>query len=405
MNHAMKYVNDVIGSLWSKGQAVISLFSLLIITPVVAFYLACDWDRMLNSIDQLIPVKQRETVRKLAREIDASISAYVHGQSAVCLILGSYYAIGLTLAGLNFGFLIGVVCGLISFIPYVGSLTALVVSLCVAFAQFFPEWGHILIIAGIVLVGQFIEGNVLSPKLVGHSVGLHPVWLMFALFAFGYLFGFVGLLLAVPLAAAIERADPVLPCNRYRRSLLYNGSGAGHNSHVLSPAPASRSRSITPKAMRVRIFCPGPCNEGALALIDSWPDWPARAVALVGPEGSGKTHLATIWAAAAGARVVSAHSLGETDLRGALATGALVVEDAAAMSTSGRCSISSILRARRSAFLLFTARTAPSMWPVTIPDRGFAAAGAAGRDAASARRRDAARGHRETRHRPPARLR
>jgi predicted PurR-regulated permease PerM len=224
MNHAMKYVNDVIGSLWSKGQAVISLFSLLIITPVVAFYLACDWDRMLNSIDQLIPVKQREAVRRLAREIDASISAYVHGQSAVCLILGSYYAIGLTLAGLNFGFLIGVVCGLISFIPYLGSLTALVVSLCVAFAQFFPEWGHILIVAGIVLVGQFIEGNVLSPKLVGHSVGLHPVWLMFALFAFGYLFGFVGLLLAVPLAAA-SNVLIGFALNRYRRSLLYNGSG------------------------------------------------------------------------------------------------------------------------------------------------------------------------------------
>jgi predicted PurR-regulated permease PerM len=224
MNHVMRYVNDMAGSLWSKGQAAISLFSLLIITPVVAFYLACDWDRMLDSIDSLIPVKQRNTVRKIAREIDASISSYVHGQSAVCLILGSYYAVGLTLAGLNFGFLIGVVCGLISFIPYLGSLTALVVSLCVAFAQFFPEWGHIVVIAAIVLVGQFIEGNVLSPKLVGHSVGLHPVWLMFALFAFGYLFGFVGLLLAVPLAAATNVLIH-FALNRYRESPLYSGSG------------------------------------------------------------------------------------------------------------------------------------------------------------------------------------
>src|SRR5208282_5249952 len=107
-----------------------------------------------NSVDQLIPLQQRDTVRKLAREIDTTISAYVHGQSAVCLILGSYYAVGLTVAGLNFGFLIGVVGGLISFIPYVGSLTVLVVSLCVALAQFFPDWAHILIVAGIILVGQ-----------------------------------------------------------------------------------------------------------------------------------------------------------------------------------------------------------------------------------------------------------
>jgi predicted PurR-regulated permease PerM len=162
-------------------------------------------------------------VRGLAHQIDASISAYIHGQSGVCLILGSYYAVGLTLAGLNFGFLIGVVSGLISFVHYVGSLTALVVSLCVAVAQFFPEWGHILVIAGIVLFGQFMEGNVLAPKLVGHSVGLNPVWLMFALFAFGYLFGFVGLLLAVPLAAATAVLIR-FALRRYRASPLYTGS-------------------------------------------------------------------------------------------------------------------------------------------------------------------------------------
>jgi predicted PurR-regulated permease PerM len=222
MNQAMGYLTGVLGSLWAKGQALLSIFSLLIITPVVAFYLGCDWDRIVRSIDQYIPLQQRETVRGLAREIDATISAYVHGQSGVCLILGSYYAVGLTMAGLSFGFLIGVVCGLISFIPYAGSLTALVVSLSIALAQFFPEWGRIVIVVGIVLVGQFFEGNVLSLKLVGHSVGLHPVWLMFALFAFGYLFGFVGLLLAVPLAAA---AGVLIrfALQRYRASPLYTG--------------------------------------------------------------------------------------------------------------------------------------------------------------------------------------
>jgi predicted PurR-regulated permease PerM len=223
MNQAVGYVSGFIASLWTKGQALISLFSLVIVTPVVAFYLICDWDRMIGTLDRLIPVQQRETVRSLGREIDTTISAYVRGQSGVCLILGSYYALGLTFAGLSFGLLIGVVSGLISFIPYVGSLTALVLSLGVAVAQFFPEWTNILIVAGVVLFGQFLEGNVLAPFMVGHSVGLHPVWLMFALFAFGYLFGFVGLLLAVPLAAA---AGVLIrfAVRRYLASPLYTGT-------------------------------------------------------------------------------------------------------------------------------------------------------------------------------------
>jgi len=223
INQAMGYLTQLLASLWAKGQALISIFSLVIITPVVAFYLICDWDRMVSTADRLIPLPQRETVRSLGREIDVTISAYVRGQSGVCLILGSYYAVGLTLTGLSFGLLIGVASGLISFIPYVGSLTALVLSLGVAVAQFFPDWSRIVIVAGVVLVGQFLEGNVLAPKLVGHSVGLHPVWLMFALFAFGYLFGFVGLLLAVPLAAAAGVLTR-FAVRRYRESPLYTGS-------------------------------------------------------------------------------------------------------------------------------------------------------------------------------------
>jgi predicted PurR-regulated permease PerM len=222
MNQAIGYLTAVLASVWAKGTALISILSLVVVTPVVAFYLICDWDRMVRSIDRLIPLEQRDTVRSLAREINKTISAYVHGQSGVCLILGSYYAVGLTLAGLSFGLLIGVISGLVSFIPYVGSLTALVLSLAVGVAQFFPDWTRILIIAGIVLFGQFIEGNVLSPKLVGKSVGLHPVWLMFALFAFSYLFGFVGLLLAVPLAAAAGVLTR-FALQRYRESPIYTG--------------------------------------------------------------------------------------------------------------------------------------------------------------------------------------
>jgi predicted PurR-regulated permease PerM len=209
-------------SLWSGGQALISIFSLLIVTPVVAFYLLHDWDRMVATIDGWVPRQHRETVRALAHEIDVVLAGFVRGQTAVCLILGSFYAAGLSLAGLNFGLLIGLVSGVISFIPYVGSMTGLVLAVGVAIAQFWPAWTPILVVAGIFFLGQFFEGYVLAPKLVGESVGLHPVWLMFALFAFAYLFGFVGLLVAVPLAAAVGVLAR-FALRQYRASPLYTG--------------------------------------------------------------------------------------------------------------------------------------------------------------------------------------
>jgi predicted PurR-regulated permease PerM len=177
----------------------------------------------VNTLDGLTPLPQRETVRGLARQIDKAISGYLRGQLTVCVILGCYYAFGLTLAGLSFGLLIGAVSGLLTFIPYVGSLTALVVSFGVALAQFFPDWTRILVVVGVVLFGQFLEGNVLSPKLVGGSAGLHPVWLIFALLTFGSLFGFVGLLLAVPVAAAAGVLTR-FALGRYRASPLYTGN-------------------------------------------------------------------------------------------------------------------------------------------------------------------------------------
>jgi predicted PurR-regulated permease PerM len=213
-------------SLWSGGRALVSLFSLVVVTPVVAFYLIYDWRRMLRTVDDAIPLNQRETVRELAREIDAAIAGFVRGQSAVCLILGSFYALALTVTGLNFGLLIGLISGLITFIPYVGSMTGLVLGLGVAVAQFWPQWTPILTVLGIFLVGQFLEGNLLSPKLVGESVGLHPVWLIFALLAFGYLFGFVGLLVAVPMAATIGVLVR-FALARYRESSLYTGEKPG----------------------------------------------------------------------------------------------------------------------------------------------------------------------------------
>jgi predicted PurR-regulated permease PerM len=221
-------------SLWSGGQALISVFSLMIVTPVVAFYLLCDWDRMLATLDSWTPVRQRETVRSLGREIDAAIAGFFRGQTAVCLILGSFYAVGLSLVGLNFGLLIGLGAGLVSFIPYIGSMAGLVISTGVAVAQFWPEWTPIISVICIFFAGQILEGYILAPKLVGESVGLHPVWLMFALFAFGYLFGFVGLLLAVPLAAAVG-VIARFGVRRYLGSAFYTGESAPAVASAPSP--------------------------------------------------------------------------------------------------------------------------------------------------------------------------
>ena len=213
-------------SLWSGGQALISVFSLVVVTPVVAFYVLCDWDRMVRTVDNWIPLQHRETVRGLAREMDDAIAGFVRGQTAVCLILGSFYAVALTLSGLSFGLLIGLVSGIITFIPYVGSMTGLVLAAGVAIAQFWPAYTPILVVLGIFFVGQFLEGYVLAPKLVGESIGLHPVWLMFALFAFGYLLGFVGLLIAIPLAAVIGVLVR-FALRQYLASPFYTGEPAG----------------------------------------------------------------------------------------------------------------------------------------------------------------------------------
>ncbi len=233
------WIAAFVKSLWSGGQALLSIFSLVVVTPVVAFYLLYDWNRMVSAVDNWIPRQNRETVRGLARQMNDAIAGFVRGQTAVCLILGSYYAVALTLVGLSFGLLIGLVSGIITFIPYVGSLTGLVLAAGVAIAQFWPEYTPIVTVLVIFFVGQFLEGYVLAPKLVGESVGLHPVWLMFALFAFGYLLGFVGLLIAVPLAA-ITGVLVRFALRRYLDSPLYNGEPAGGTVGFAPPAARTR---------------------------------------------------------------------------------------------------------------------------------------------------------------------
>jgi predicted PurR-regulated permease PerM len=222
LSTGLGFLTTVFKSIWSSGVALVSLASLFVVTPVVAFYMLLDWDRMIAKVDSWVPRDHVETVRELAAAINASTAGFVRGQGTLCLILGTMYAVGLTLTGLNFAILIGLFAGLISFIPYVGSMVGLVLALGVAFVQFWPDWIMVCLVAGVFFLGQFIEGNILQPRLVGKSVGLHPVWLMFALFAFGALFGFVGLLIAVPAAAAIGVLVR-FAIDRYLASPLYTG--------------------------------------------------------------------------------------------------------------------------------------------------------------------------------------
>lgn len=210
-------------SIWNSGMALVSVVSLLVVTPVVAFYMLLDWDRMIAVVDSWVPRDHVQTVRTIFSDINTATAGFVRGQGTLCLVLGGLYAFGLTLTGLNFSILIGLFAGLISFIPYVGSLTGLVLAVGVALVQFWPDWIMVVAVACVFFVGQFIEGNILQPKLVGKSVGLHPVWLMFALFAFGALFGFVGLLIAVPAAAAIGVLVR-FALSRYLESPLYKGT-------------------------------------------------------------------------------------------------------------------------------------------------------------------------------------
>lgn len=229
MNEIIKqgssFITSLLGSIWASGKSLLNVVSLLVVTPVVAFYMLYDWDNMVAKIDGWLPRKHQPTIRQIFSDIDVAVAGFIRGQGSLCLVLGLFYGLSLTIAGLNFGLLIGLVSGLISFIPYVGSLTGLVLSVGVALVQFWPDYFSIGLIVGIFALGQFLEGNILQPKMVGESVGLHPVWLMFALFAFGSLFGFVGMLIAVPAAAAVG-VIVRFAIGQYLDSDLYDESNA-----------------------------------------------------------------------------------------------------------------------------------------------------------------------------------
>lgn len=213
---------EVLNTVLSSFSGVLNAIVIFVIVPVVAFYMLYDWDNMVTKVDNLLPRDHAPTIRKLASEIDRALAGFIRGQGTVCLILGAYYAIALMAVGLNFGLVVGFVAGALTFIPYVGALVGGVLALGLALFQFWGDWIWIILVWAIFQSGQFVEGNILTPRLVGQSVGLHPVWLIFALSAFGALFGFVGLLVAVPVAASIGVVTR-FAISRYRSSLLYKG--------------------------------------------------------------------------------------------------------------------------------------------------------------------------------------
>lgn len=215
----------LMGRVLDQGAAVIGVISTLVITPIVAIYMLYDWDHLVARIDSLLPRDHADTIRGLMRKIDGVMAGFIRGQFILAVILGTFYALALTLMGLNFGLLIGLASGVLSFIPYIGSVTGFVAAVGVAIVQFWSEPWWIAAVAGVFLFGQFVEGNFLQPKIVGDAVGLHPVILFFAMLAFGSLYGFLGLLIAVPVTAALGVLSR-FGVARYKDSYYYRGTTA-----------------------------------------------------------------------------------------------------------------------------------------------------------------------------------
>lgn len=221
MTGGLQFSGKLLKSIISNGFAFFNMLSLLLITPVVAFYMLRDWDIFVAKVDNLLPRKSKKDIREQFQKIDRALSGFIRGQLSVCLILGTYYSLGLRLIGLELGLLVGFLAGLISFIPYVGSISGFVVSIILALAQF-GDMTKVIEVVVVFGIGQFVEGNFLTPKLVGENVGLHPVWVMFALLAGGVLLGFLGLMIAVPVAAVIGVLARYGLSN-YQKSSLYLG--------------------------------------------------------------------------------------------------------------------------------------------------------------------------------------
>ena len=198
----LTFLASALTSVTGAGFAIFNVLTLAIVTPVVGFYLLRDWPRLISMVDSWLPHRYADVIRAQAREVDRILSAWVRGQAMCCIILAVYYALALTVAGLDLGLIIGMAAGLLSFIPYVGSITGAVTSLGLAMAQF-PHWRGVIVVGCVLVIGQILEGYIIYPRFLGDRVELPAVWVIFALFAGAAAFGFLGVMLAVPVAATI----------------------------------------------------------------------------------------------------------------------------------------------------------------------------------------------------------
>jgi predicted PurR-regulated permease PerM len=217
---AITFVGRVLQQVVSGGLAILDILALFVLTPIIAFYLMRDFPKIVATVDGLLPIKQAPVIRQELRSVNQMIAGFVRGQAMVSLSLATFYSVGLSLVGLKYGIIIGLAAGLLSFIPIVGTVTGVVSSLVMAFIQF-DSAGSIAAVAAVFMLAQMLDGYFLTPKLVGDSVGLHPVWIMFAVLAGGKLFGFVGVLLGVPVAGTLAILLR-FAIQQYRKSRYYS---------------------------------------------------------------------------------------------------------------------------------------------------------------------------------------
>lgn len=223
---ALGFIATLPAELVNIGLTGAAVVGFTVLAPVVAFYMLLDWEGMVRGIDSLLPQTHKDEIKGILRDIDKSMAGVIRGQGGVLLLDAAFYATALSLVGLNYGLAVGLISGLLSFIPFVGFTVGFGLSIGIAIVQFAPNWWMVALVCGIFLFWQFIEGNVLYPKLVGSSININPVWMMFALLALGALFGFTGLLLAVPMAA-IASVLVRYGVRKYKESSLYLGANHG----------------------------------------------------------------------------------------------------------------------------------------------------------------------------------
>ncbi|MBU3655309.1 MAG: AI-2E family transporter [Alphaproteobacteria bacterium] len=245
LSYAGQVASGLAGKLLSGGLALLNVLSLLVITPVVAFYLLRDWPLLLTHVNRLLPSVQAPAIRQLMQEVDNTLAGFLRGQSSVCLALSLYYMVALSLGGLQSSLVVGLLTGVLAFMPYVGALSGGFFALSLAWMQS-GDWHLPALMLAIFVVGQLLEGYVLTPKLVGGRVGLHPVWIIFALMAGGALAGFVGVLVAVPVAAVIGVTIRYLLARRQADNMAEAAAAQGVSHPLSQPVSRRPRRPIAP---------------------------------------------------------------------------------------------------------------------------------------------------------------